>query len=56
MKIEDYWKPYHGAVSITFDDGTENQLQKAVPLMDRFALIEELTWQHQWEAMILKCC
>lgn len=38
MKTEDYWKPYRGAVSITFDDGTENQLQKAVPLMDRYGL------------------
>ncbi len=38
MKLTDFWKPYTGAVSITFDDGTENQLQKALPLMDRYGL------------------
>lgn len=25
---------YHGAVSLTFDDGTVNHLQKAIPLLD----------------------
>ena len=28
MKTQDYWKPYYSAVSLTFNDGTENQLQK----------------------------
>jgi peptidoglycan-N-acetylglucosamine deacetylase len=38
IKTEDFWKPFTGAVSLTFDDGTENQLQKAVPLMDKYVL------------------
>ncbi len=38
MKLTDFWKPYTGAVSITFDDGTKNQLQKAVPLMDKYGI------------------
>jgi len=29
-----FWAPYDGAVSLTFDDGTQNQLDKAVPALD----------------------
>jgi hypothetical protein len=32
------WAPYRGAVSLTFDDGTPNQLEKAVPVLDEFGL------------------
>jgi peptidoglycan/xylan/chitin deacetylase (PgdA/CDA1 family) len=32
------WDPYQGAVSLTFDDGTPNQLEKAVPALDEFGL------------------
>jgi hypothetical protein len=31
----EFWKPYCGAVSLTFDDGLACQLQKAIPVMDR---------------------
>jgi len=34
MNLTEFWRPFRGAVSITFDDGTENQLEKAVPLLD----------------------
>jgi hypothetical protein len=34
MERIDFWKPYQGAVSLTFDDGTRNQLQMAVPLLN----------------------
>lgn len=38
MNLKKFWSPYCGAVSLTFDDGTENQLQKAVPLLNEFGL------------------
>jgi hypothetical protein len=38
MDFEAFWSPYQGAVSLTFDDGTQNQLDKAVPALDEFAL------------------
>jgi hypothetical protein len=31
-----FWSPYQGGVSLTFDDGTQNQLEKAVPVLDEF--------------------
>jgi hypothetical protein len=34
MKINDFWSPYYGAVSLSFDDGTKNQLEKAIPPMN----------------------
>ncbi|MCI0515888.1 polysaccharide deacetylase family protein [candidate division KSB1 bacterium] len=34
MEQINFWKPYQGAVSLTFDDGTRNQLQMAVPLLN----------------------
>lgn len=33
-----FWTPHGGAVSLTFDDGTSNQLQMVVPLLDEFGL------------------
>jgi len=33
-----FWSPYQGAVSLTFDDGTQNQLDKAVPALDEAGL------------------
>ncbi len=36
MNPEDFWSPYQGAVSLTFDDGTQNQLDKALPALDEF--------------------
>ncbi len=30
----EFWKPYAGAVSLTFDDGLTCQLEKAIPVMD----------------------
>lgn len=36
--MHDFWTPYRGAVSLTFDDGTVNQLEKAVPAMDEFGI------------------
>lgn len=38
MEIEEFWAPYQGAVSLTFDDGTPEQLERAVPLLDQFDL------------------
>jgi hypothetical protein len=38
MALEYFWSPYQGAVSLTFDDGTQNQLDKAVPALDEFGL------------------
>jgi peptidoglycan/xylan/chitin deacetylase (PgdA/CDA1 family) len=32
------WAPQQGAVSLTFDDGSPSQLEKALPLLDRFNL------------------
>jgi hypothetical protein len=36
MNLKQFWAPYQGAVSISFDDGTWNQLEKAVPTLDEF--------------------
>lgn len=36
MDQRDFWAPHCGAVSLSFDDGTKNQLEKAVPLLDEF--------------------
>lgn len=38
MDASAFWAPFRGAVSLTFDDGTENQLEKAVPALDEFGL------------------
>jgi len=38
MDLKKFWTPYCGAVSITFDDGTENQLEKAIPPMDHLGI------------------
>ncbi len=38
MDLDAFWSPYRGAVSLTFDDGTANQLRKAIPPMDRLGL------------------
>jgi hypothetical protein len=38
MNPESFWSPYQGAVSLTFDDGTQNQLDQAVPALDEFGL------------------
>ncbi len=35
MDLRNFWAPYRGAVSLTFDDGHESQLQEAIPAMDR---------------------
>jgi hypothetical protein len=33
-----FWAPYDGAVSLTFDDGTQNQLDKAIPALNEHGL------------------
>lgn len=33
--LRQFWAPFAGAVSLTFDDGCASQLAKAVPLLDR---------------------
>ena len=38
MSNQEFWGPYNGGVSITFDDGTANQLEKAVPMMNAAGL------------------
>jgi peptidoglycan-N-acetylglucosamine deacetylase len=38
MDPETFWSPFQGAVSLTFDDGTQNQLDQAVPALDEFGL------------------
>lgn len=38
INLRDFWSPYYGAVSLTFDDGTDNQLEKAIPPMDELDL------------------
>jgi hypothetical protein len=38
MNKENFWAPYHGAVSLSFDDGTKNQLEKAIPPMNELNL------------------
>ena len=35
MVPKDFWAPRRGAVSLTFDDGTDSQMDIAIPLMDR---------------------
>lgn len=34
MDLESLWAPYGGAVSLTFDDGTQNHLEKVIPALD----------------------
>ena len=34
MDYSEFWKPYVGAVSLTFDDGRSSQLEKAIPMME----------------------
>lgn len=38
MNITDFWNPYCRTVSLTFDDGMENQLEKAVQALDRWGI------------------
>ena len=38
MDLGSFWAPYAGAVSLTFDDGRQSQLQKAIPAMNRRGL------------------
>lgn len=38
MNPSDFWAPYRGAVSLTFDDGTDNQLERAVPPLNELGL------------------
>ena len=38
MDLKEFWSPYNGALSITFDDGTANQLEKALPLLNTLGL------------------
>lgn len=38
MDLKEFWSPYVGAVSLTFDDGRESQLQKAIPAMNRLGI------------------
>jgi len=38
MTLREFWNPYAGAVSISFDDGRPCQLEKAIPMMDRFGI------------------
>jgi len=38
MDLKTLWSPYQGGVSLTFDDGTKNQLEKAVPALDEFGM------------------
>lgn len=38
MNLTEFWAPHQGAVSLTFDDGVESQLTKAIPLMDKRGL------------------
>ena len=35
MDLDTFWAPYRGAVSLTFDDGLESQLTKALPAMEQ---------------------
>ena len=35
MDLEQFWAPYAGAVSLSFDDGIASQLAKAIPAMDQ---------------------
>ena len=38
MDLKEFWSPYNGAVSLSFDDGTDNQLEKALPSMNKLGL------------------
>lgn len=38
MNLREFWYPFRGALSLTFDDGTKNQLSKAVPPLDERGL------------------
>lgn len=38
MNIEKLWDSHRGAVSLTFDDGTGNQIEKAIPPMNKLKL------------------
>ena len=41
MDPKAFWKPYTGAVSLTFDDGEKSQLDRALPLMDELLDLRE---------------
>lgn len=61
MNLQQFWSPCQGAVSLTFDDGTKNQLEKAVPLLDEYQVKAtfylnpaQKNWQEQiqqWSAV-----
>ena len=38
MNPREFWSPYIGAVSLTFDDGLDCQLEKAIPPMNELGL------------------
>jgi hypothetical protein len=38
MNNDSFFSPYNGAVSLSFDDGTPDQLERAVPMLDRYHL------------------
>ena len=38
MNLKEFWHPYIGALSITFDDAAESQLQKAIPAMNTYGI------------------
>jgi hypothetical protein len=38
MDLAEFWKPYVGAVSLTFDDGLPCQREKAIPAMDALGI------------------
>lgn len=38
MNLKELWAPFAGAVSLTFDDGRQSQLDEAIPAMDRLGI------------------
>ena len=38
MNATDFWRPHVGAVSLSFDDGRDSQLERAIPAMDERGL------------------
>ena len=38
MTLDEFWAAHRGAVSLTFDDGTPNQLETAIPAMDKVGI------------------
>jgi peptidoglycan/xylan/chitin deacetylase (PgdA/CDA1 family) len=57
MDLQEFWAPHQGAVSLTFDDGFQSQLDKGIPALEKAGLratfypqLTGETWERNREA------